>query len=45
MDGTPYKCDSGVMVNIKDIVTEEDSITTLTDGTVWNVNSAISKMS
>ena len=42
MDGTPYKCDSGVVVNIEEVVTEDFAIA-VTDGTVWDVDSTIVK--
>jgi len=42
MDRTPYKCDSGVVVNIEEVATE-DSVVAVTDGTVWDVDSAIVK--
>ena len=42
MDRTPYKCDSGVVVNIEEVATE-DFVVAVTDGTVWDVDSAIVK--
>jgi len=42
MDGTPYKCDSGVVVNIEEVAIE-DSFVAVTDGIVWDVDSTIVK--
>ncbi len=42
MDGTPYRCDSSVVVNIEEVVTIDPAVA-ITDGTVWDVHSTIVK--